>query len=381
MDFMGPFPSSYGNTYILVAVDYVSKWIEAKDTTSCESGEVAKFLKSNIFNRYGVPMAVISDQGTHFQNRMIEALMKKYGVHHRLSTPYHPQSNGQAEISNREIKAILDKTVNPSRKDWSMEHGAYWAVKEINMNPQACEEERKLFRPWRTHQMQETPPDLPIPKEVCFYEVGRLELQVKIEQDVGESKASMEVEEMKAEVSAMHKQLGEFRKVMGVMSNELGDIRKEMAGIRTELGGVREDMHALKGHVTVMVGKSSTKNDRMAEAVQLMMMMTKWLKENFSEPQAKLTTGPSKVSTQPGPGSSSPQHPPPASKPLLAPSASKTLTVKKTLTKQPSEEVKEKPDSPARKKAKVTRPYVPPQVGSRGSQTPKCSPLDQDCCS
>ncbi|KAL1555059.1 protein NYNRIN-like [Salvia divinorum] len=55
MDFMGPFPSSYGNTYILMVVDYVSKWIEAKATSSCESKEVAKFLKDNIFSRYGVP--------------------------------------------------------------------------------------------------------------------------------------------------------------------------------------------------------------------------------------------------------------------------------------------------------------------------------------
>ena len=55
MDFMGPFLSSYGNTYILVVVDYVSKWIEAKATPTCESKEVAKFLKENIFNRYGVP--------------------------------------------------------------------------------------------------------------------------------------------------------------------------------------------------------------------------------------------------------------------------------------------------------------------------------------
>ncbi|XP_047949019.1 uncharacterized protein LOC125194846 [Salvia hispanica] len=119
MDFMGPFPSSYGNTYILVAVDYVSKWIEAKATPTCESKEVAKFLPTNIFNRYGVPRAIISDQGTHFCNRTIEALMRKYGVHHRLSTPYHPQSNGQAEVSNREIKNILEKMVNTTRKDWS----------------------------------------------------------------------------------------------------------------------------------------------------------------------------------------------------------------------------------------------------------------------
>ncbi|XP_042059491.1 uncharacterized protein LOC121803997 [Salvia splendens] len=83
---------------------YVSKWIEAKATTSCEAKEVAKFLRANIFNKYGVPRAIISDQGTHFRNRTIEALMRRYGVHHRLSTPYHPQSNGQAEISNRDIR-------------------------------------------------------------------------------------------------------------------------------------------------------------------------------------------------------------------------------------------------------------------------------------
>ncbi|KAL1546149.1 hypothetical protein AAHA92_22792 [Salvia divinorum] len=106
--------------------------------------------------------------------------MKKYGVHHRLSSPYHPQANGQAEVSNREIKNILEKTVNPSRKDWSkrlddalwayrtayktpigmspyriifkkmyhlpvgIEHRVYWAVQQMNMNAKACEEERKL---------------------------------------------------------------------------------------------------------------------------------------------------------------------------------------------------------------------------------------------
>ena len=130
MDFMGPFPSSYGNTYILVVVDYVSKWIEAKATPTCESKEVAKFLRANIFNRYGVLRAIILDQGTHFCNRTIEALMRKYGVHHRLATPYHPQSNGQAEISNREIKNILEKTVNTTRKDWSKHlDDALWAYR------------------------------------------------------------------------------------------------------------------------------------------------------------------------------------------------------------------------------------------------------------
>ncbi|XP_042051565.1 uncharacterized protein LOC121796857 [Salvia splendens] len=180
MDFMGPFPSSYGNSYILVAVDYVPKWIEDKATSTCESKEVDKFLKSNMFSRFGVSRAIISDQGTHFCNRTIEALMKRYEVHHRLSSPYHPQSNDQTEISNREIKSILEKMINPSRKDWSkrledalwaymtayktpigmspyrivfgkmchppvgIEHRAYWAVQQVNMDTGACKEERKL---------------------------------------------------------------------------------------------------------------------------------------------------------------------------------------------------------------------------------------------
>ncbi|XP_042009098.1 uncharacterized protein LOC121757650 [Salvia splendens] len=69
--------------------------------------------------KYGIPRAIISDQGTHFCNRAVEALMRKYRVNHCLSTPYHPQSNGEAEILNREIKSILEITVSPSRKDWS----------------------------------------------------------------------------------------------------------------------------------------------------------------------------------------------------------------------------------------------------------------------
>ena len=114
---MGPFPSSYNNKYILVAVDYVSKWVEAIAAPTNDAQVVLKFIRKNIFSRFGTPRALISDGGSHFCNKQLEKLLKKYGVNHRIATPYHPQTSGQVEISNREVKNILEKTVNQSRKD------------------------------------------------------------------------------------------------------------------------------------------------------------------------------------------------------------------------------------------------------------------------
>ncbi|CAM8943734.1 unnamed protein product [Rhodiola kirilowii] len=76
IDFMGPFPVSCGYAYILVAVDYVSKWVEAKATRCDDAKTVVDSLRTNIFCRYGVPKAIISDQGTHFCNRMMAATLK-----------------------------------------------------------------------------------------------------------------------------------------------------------------------------------------------------------------------------------------------------------------------------------------------------------------
>ena len=78
IDFMGPFPNSCGNVYILLAVDYVSKWVEAKATRTGDSKTVAYFLRTRIFARFGIPKAIISDRGTQFCNRTIAALLKKY---------------------------------------------------------------------------------------------------------------------------------------------------------------------------------------------------------------------------------------------------------------------------------------------------------------
>ena len=107
IDFMGPFPSSFGNLYILLAVDYVSKWVEAVACPKNDANTVVGFLQRNIFSRFGAPRTIISDGGSHFANKVFEKLMGRYGIKHIMSLAYHPQTNGQAEISNKEIKKIL----------------------------------------------------------------------------------------------------------------------------------------------------------------------------------------------------------------------------------------------------------------------------------
>ncbi|RVW25434.1 Retrovirus-related Pol polyprotein from transposon 297 [Vitis vinifera] len=112
IDFMGPFPMSFGHSYILVGVDYVSKWVEAIPCRTNDHKVVLKFLKENIFSRFGVPKAIISDGGTHFCNKPFEAILAKYGIKHKVATPYHHQTSGQVELAKREIKNILMKVVN-----------------------------------------------------------------------------------------------------------------------------------------------------------------------------------------------------------------------------------------------------------------------------
>lgn len=90
IDFMGPFPSSYGSSYILLAVDSSSKCIEASGTTKDDGKTAIHFLKKLIFSRFGVSRVLISDGGYHFYNKAIEILLSKYGVKHRITTPYHP---------------------------------------------------------------------------------------------------------------------------------------------------------------------------------------------------------------------------------------------------------------------------------------------------
>ncbi|GJX19606.1 reverse transcriptase domain-containing protein [Tanacetum coccineum] len=138
IDFLGPFPSSRGNKYILVAVDYLSKWVEAKAFPTNDARVVVKFLKS-LFGRFGTPRAIISDRGTHFYNDKFAKVMSKYGVTHRLATAYHPQRSGQVEVSNRGLKRILERTVGENRASWSDRlDDALWAFRTAYKTPIGC---------------------------------------------------------------------------------------------------------------------------------------------------------------------------------------------------------------------------------------------------
>ncbi|GJV14296.1 reverse transcriptase domain-containing protein [Tanacetum coccineum] len=135
IDFMGPFPKSYKFEYILVVVDYVSKWAEAQALPTNDARVVVAFLKK-LFCRFGMPKALISDRGTHFCNKIMEKTMKRYGVNHRFSTSYHPQTSGQVENTNRALKRILEKTVKDNPAIWSRKlDDALWAFRTAYKTP------------------------------------------------------------------------------------------------------------------------------------------------------------------------------------------------------------------------------------------------------
>nr|GFB73152.1 reverse transcriptase domain-containing protein [Tanacetum cinerariifolium] len=138
IDFMEPFPSSKRNKYILVAVDYLSKWVEAKALPTNDARVVVKILKS-LFSRFETPKAIISDRGTHFCNDQFSRIMSKYGVTHRLSTAYHPQTSGQVEVTNCGLKRILERTLGENRALWSDKlEDALWAFRNAFKTPVGC---------------------------------------------------------------------------------------------------------------------------------------------------------------------------------------------------------------------------------------------------
>lgn len=103
IDFMGPFSPSYGNLYILVAVDYVSKWVKAIAFPTNDAKTVMKFFKKNIFSRIRTPREIINDGGSYFVNHWFKNLLLKYGVRYKIAITYHPQMSCQMEVSKSEI--------------------------------------------------------------------------------------------------------------------------------------------------------------------------------------------------------------------------------------------------------------------------------------
>ena len=104
---MGPFSKSKGYEYILAAVDYVSKWVEAMPCRATDAKNSKKMFEEIIFPRFGVPRILISDGGTHFTDKNFHNYLTKHEIHHNIATPYHPQTSVQAETSNKQIKNIL----------------------------------------------------------------------------------------------------------------------------------------------------------------------------------------------------------------------------------------------------------------------------------
>lgn len=133
IDFVGLIkpPSLQGQKrYILVATEYVTKWVEAVATKKDDAQTVANFIYENIITIFGCPKEIVSDRGTHFINETIERMLKDYFIKHRKSTPYHPRANGQTEITNGILCKIITKTLagNPSNWDYELNH-ALWAYR------------------------------------------------------------------------------------------------------------------------------------------------------------------------------------------------------------------------------------------------------------
>ncbi|CAN6712131.1 unnamed protein product [Malus baccata var. baccata] len=132
MDFIGQIYSAFskGHTFIIVATDYFTKWVEASAVKSITSAAVKNFIETKILHRYGVPETIVTDRGPSFISKEVEEFASKYQIKMIQSSPYYPQSNGQAEASNKILVNIIKRMVIDSPEKWHEKLGnTLWAYR------------------------------------------------------------------------------------------------------------------------------------------------------------------------------------------------------------------------------------------------------------
>ncbi|MCO5587417.1 hypothetical protein L7F22_041366 [Adiantum nelumboides] len=129
IDAMGPLPrTKNGKLYILLAIDYMTRWVEAQSVTRVNEKTVSRFVYTHICCRFGTPLEIVSDNGPGFRKGLLTKVYEELHILHRHSTPYYPQSNGLIEKANGIIAGIIRKMVKNKTKLWDdFLDGALWA--------------------------------------------------------------------------------------------------------------------------------------------------------------------------------------------------------------------------------------------------------------
>ena len=131
IDALGPLPvTTRGKSYILTAMDYLSRWAEAKAVKQISAKDVAKFVYEDICCKFGVPLELLSDQRPGFRVELMDYLCDKMNIRHNYTTPYYPQCNGLNERFNGELVKILSKVTQHQGRNWDLElPSALWAYR------------------------------------------------------------------------------------------------------------------------------------------------------------------------------------------------------------------------------------------------------------